>query len=49
MEHNDNLYISTADTKNVYGQMKKHPKIQIIALKKGHEVGFELVEKQKNV
>ena len=35
MEHNDNLYISTADTKNVYVQMKKHSKIQIIALKNG--------------
>lgn len=35
MEYNDNLYISTADTKAVYKQLKEHSNIQIISLKPG--------------
>lgn len=35
MEHNDNLYISTSDTKSVYKQLTEHNKLQIIALKNG--------------
>ena len=33
MEHNDDLYISTADTKEVYKQLKENSYIQIISLK----------------
>ena len=33
MEYNDDLYISTADTKAVYKQLKEHSNIQIISLK----------------
>lgn len=35
MEHNDKLYITTADTKQVYNQIKGNPNIQILALKSG--------------
>ena len=35
MEHKDELYISTANTKSVYAQMIDNPKIQIVALKSG--------------
>ena len=35
MEYNDTLYISTGDMKAVYNQLKKHPQMQIIALKSG--------------
>lgn len=35
MEHNDDLYISTANMKDVYKQLKDHPQMQIIALKSG--------------
>ena len=35
MEYKDALYISTGDMKQVYNQLKKHPKMQIIALKPG--------------
>ena len=35
MEHEGELYISTANTKNVYAQMKNNPAIQIVALKSG--------------
>lgn len=33
MEYNDNLYISTTNTKDVYSQLTKNPAIQIVALK----------------
>jgi len=33
MEYNNDLYISTADTKAVYKQLKDHSNIQIISLK----------------
>ncbi len=33
MEYNDDLYISTADTKEVYRQLKENSNIQIISLK----------------
>ena len=33
MEYNDDLYISTSDTKEVYQQIKVHANIQIISLK----------------
>lgn len=35
MEWNNCLYISTADTKAVYGQLLEHNKMQIVALKEG--------------
>lgn len=35
LEYNDTLYISTGDMKSVYNQLKKHPQMQIIALKSG--------------
>ena len=35
MEYNNFLYISTADTKEVYKQLSEHNKMQIIALKSG--------------
>lgn len=35
MEYEEDLYISTGDGKNVYRQLKEHPKMQIIALKAG--------------
>lgn len=34
MEYNDNLYISTGNTKAVYKQLIEHPQMQIIAFKK---------------
>lgn len=33
MEYNDDLYISTTDTKEVYKQLKENSNIQIISLK----------------
>ena len=33
MEYNEELYISTANTKKVYSQLKENPRIQIIAKK----------------
>ena len=35
MEHDNNLYISTSDTKAVYKQLSQHNKVQIVALKNG--------------
>ena len=35
MEYNDRLYITTADTKQVYIQIKENASIQILALKPG--------------
>lgn len=35
MELDNDLYISTADTKEVYKQLKKHEHMQIVALKPG--------------
>lgn len=35
MEQGKSLYFSTANTKDVYAQLKKNPKIQIIAMKPG--------------
>ena len=35
MEYGDDLYISTADTKAVYEQIKEHSNIQIVALRPG--------------
>ncbi|MCL2373081.1 MAG: pyridoxamine 5'-phosphate oxidase family protein [Defluviitaleaceae bacterium] len=35
MEHDGQLYISTANTKAVYAQMKTHPTVQISAIKPG--------------
>lgn len=35
MEHNEKLYISTADSKAVYKQLIENPNIQILALKSG--------------
>lgn len=35
MEYNDQLYISTSDTKAVYRQLKEHPQVQLLALKAG--------------
>ena len=35
MENGDDLYVTAADTKAVYRQMKKNPNIQIVALKPG--------------
>lgn len=35
MEQDDDLYISTADMKSVYMQLKNHSKVQIVALKAG--------------
>ena len=35
MEYNDDLYISTADTKKVYRQLKEHSQVQIVSLKSG--------------
>ena len=35
MEYNNNLYISTSDTKSVYKQLAEHSKVQIVALKNG--------------
>ncbi len=35
MEIDNDLYISTSDTKKVYAQLKTYPKIQILALKNG--------------
>ena len=35
MEYNNNLYISTSDTKSVYKQLAEHNKVQIVALRNG--------------
>ena len=35
MEYNDDLYISTTDTKAVYKQLKERANMQIISLKPG--------------
>jgi uncharacterized pyridoxamine 5'-phosphate oxidase family protein len=35
MERNEDLYISTANMKDVYKQLKDHPQMQIVALKAG--------------
>lgn len=35
MEYQGKVYISTNNTKNVYAQMKKNPKIEIVAMSKG--------------
>lgn len=35
MEHEGKLYISTAEGKRVYRQMKKNPSVQLLALKAG--------------
>ncbi len=35
MEHDGDLYISTANTKQVYQQLKSNPSMQIVAIKHG--------------
>lgn len=35
MEHDGRLYISTADTKQVYFQLRDNPSVQLLALKPG--------------
>lgn len=35
MEHEGALYISTADVKQVYAQLKTEPRVQLLALKSG--------------
>ncbi len=35
MEHDNNLYIATADTKAVYQQLIENPSMQLLALKTG--------------
>ena len=42
MEYNDRLYISTANMKDVYKQMKENPSIQIVTLKTAERTWLRL-------